>query len=195
MDFLSPERFEFAIQVLLPGFLITYLFFSLQKAPLPNLAFLTISSVIFSFTYQIVLDVLIDLNPFAAAPRSIARLVNLLLIPIFIGSLSAKYAEIMRHFFSKFGFHTRTIIPSAWDKAFSDRAPCWIIVHLEDGTKVRGEFDSLSVASSTPAERDFYINKVYDYVDEEWVASDRENSVLLTASSILYIEFIGCDDE
>lgn len=50
--------------------------------------------------------------------------------------------------------------PSAWDWFFDKREPVFVLVHLNDGTKIGGYYGSQSFASAFPDEGDLYLQKV-----------------------------------
>ncbi|MDI6795119.1 MAG: DUF6338 family protein [bacterium] len=53
-------------------------------------------------------------------------------------------------------------IKKPWDYVFGKRESYWIIVHLKEGSKVGGRFDTNSFASSYPAEEQIYIEEVWN---------------------------------
>ena len=57
-------------------------------------------------------------------------------------------------------------IPRAWDYVFGLREPFWVLVNLENGTRIGGRFGDRSFASAFPAEEQIYIEEVWT-VDEE----------------------------
>jgi len=79
---------------------------------------------------------------------------------------------IFRRFLNGFGLNPVHIIPTAWDWKFSTSlGEQWVLVTLKDGTKFAGFLGKESFISSDPAERDIYIQWVYD-IDEtdKWTA-------------------------
>ena len=69
------------------------------------------------------------------------------------------YSWIMRlGFFAK-----RTInpIPKPWDYFFSKRESFWLIIHLKDGRRIGGRYDTGSFASSYPADEQIYLEEVW----------------------------------
>lgn len=81
------------------------------------------------------------------------------------------------------------VVPTAWDWKFGGMTPQWVLVTLKDGTRFAGFCGSESFMSSDPAERDIYIERIYD-VDYENNWNPRgENGVLISAGEIQTIEF------
>jgi hypothetical protein len=60
-------------------------------------------------------------------------------------------------------FRKRTIhpTPKPWDYVFSKGESLWVIVHLRDGRRIGGRFDTQSFASSFPADEQIYIEEVW----------------------------------
>src|SRR5437879_282533 len=48
-------------------------------------------------------------------------------------------------------------IRKPWDYVFGKRDPYWVIVHLRDGRRIGGRYDTESFASSSPAEEQLYL--------------------------------------
>lgn len=167
-----------------------YTFLSFKKAPLPTVAQLFIASVILSFIYQVFLGAFTSIQVFRPVEAAFASLINFVIIPIVIGVIYALCFDWIRARLSSIGIHLRHPVPNAWDQAFGDRTGCWVIVYLNDGAIVRGEFAGGAHASSTNSERNLYLETTYDYKNGEWVKPDRLSSVLIAPSSISRIEFV-----
>jgi hypothetical protein len=65
--------------------------------------------------------------------------------------------------------YLQSIVPhpteDAWHYLFSQRKSFWVVVSLQNGTKIAGRYDSQSFASSAPAPKQLYLQ-------ESWVLSD-----------------------
>lgn len=77
-----------------------------------------------------------------------------------------------------------------WDYVFSQRKPCWMKVHLKDGTIIAGRYAEKSFASSAPAEEQIYL-------EETWIlnenggferAKNNTTGVIILSSEISHIE-------
>lgn len=55
---------------------------------------------------------------------------------------------------------------TAWDDFFSRRQPCWIIVHLHDGSKIGGIFGNQSYATLYPTPGHLFIEELWS-IDQE----------------------------
>ncbi len=87
------------------------------------------------------------------------------------------------------GLYPVHVIPTAWDWKFSGMTDQWVLVTLKNGTRFAGFCGDDSFMSSDPAERDIYVQWVYDIDDEANWNQRGENAVLITAGEISTIEF------
>jgi hypothetical protein len=57
----------------------------------------------------------------------------------------------------------RTIhpMPKPWDYVFSKGEAFWVIVHLKDGRRIGGRYDTNSFSSSFPADEQIYLEEVW----------------------------------
>ncbi|MBF8271468.1 MAG: hypothetical protein HW380_573 [Magnetococcales bacterium] len=101
---------------------------------------------------------------------------------------------------SKKGFSSgfiRSPIPTSWDYIFGKREAYWIIVHLTDGRRVGGRYDSQSFSTSYPDEPQIYLEEVWKLDDEgafvEKVKSSR--GIVILGKDILSVEFFANGDE
>jgi len=102
-------------------------------------------------------------------------------------------------FFRKREFVKRYILcqdPTAWDYYFSYRQPCFILVHLKNGSLIGGYFGSRSFASAYPDKRSLFIEKVIQIDENGNFGSYVENSdgVLLREDDFEYLEFFSISD-
>lgn len=51
--------------------------------------------------------------------------------------------------------------PSAWDDFFSRKEPCWVIVHLSDGSSIGGYFGQKSIASTGSQAGHLYLEQIW----------------------------------
>ena len=81
------------------------------------------------------------------------------------------------------------VMPTAWDWKFGGMTHQWVLVTLKDGTRFAGFCGSGSFMSSDPAERDIYIQWIYDIDKNNKWSSRGENGVLISAGEVQTIEF------
>ncbi|TCU61270.1 hypothetical protein EDF58_101584 [Novosphingobium sp. PhB57] len=90
--------------------------------------------------------------------------------------------------FNKLPLRTVHSIPSAWDWKFSQCTDCFVMVVLKDATKWAGYLGEQSFISSAPAERDIFLEKVYEIDPENnWIP--RTSGVWIGHGEIQSIEF------
>ncbi len=94
---------------------------------------------------------------------------------------------------SRIGFlarHLRSPIPKPWDWLFGKTESYWVIVHLTDGGKIGGRFDTRSFASDFPEEEQLYLEEVWN-LDETGVfvsRVDRTRGILILSKDISSVE-------
>jgi hypothetical protein len=84
-------------------------------------------------------------------------------------------------------------IRKPWDYVFGKRNSFWIIVHLQNGQKVGGRFDTESFASSDPADEQIYLEEVWVLDAEGRFLSqvERSRGILIMKNEIRAVEFFG----
>jgi Family of unknown function (DUF6338) len=84
-------------------------------------------------------------------------------------------------------------IRKPWDYVFGKRDSFWIIVHLQNGQKVGGRFDTESFASSDPADEQIYLEEVWVLDAEGRFLSqvERSRGILIMKNEIRAVEFFG----
>ena len=95
-----------------------------------------------------------------------------------------------RRLFHFLGLNPVRAIPTAWDWKFGFKAERqWVLATLKDGTRFAGLCGFDSFISDDPAERDIYIERIYDIGNNgEWI--DRgDNGLLIAAGEVRTIEF------
>jgi hypothetical protein len=80
--------------------------------------------------------------------------------------------------------------PTAWDAFFDCRRPCFLLVHLNDGSMVGGYFGDGSYAGAFPNDGDLYINAVYELDEDGHFGKPVPDTrgVLLRKEDYAYIE-------
>lgn len=91
---------------------------------------------------------------------------------------------------NRFGLNTIHPVDCAWDWRFGHCPECWVVVTLKDDTKWYGYMGANSFMSSDPAERDIYIEHVYECGSEGEVWTPRNSSVWIAHGEIQSLEFL-----
>jgi len=153
------------------------------------LTYLAISLVYYSFALPLI-QLLLSLGGWLKAITWIALII---VGPAIFGLLMGALVQFgwVRRLAQKVGLNPLHAIPTSWDWKFSAiEAGSFIMVTLGDGSTLAGRFSDRSFASTDPAERDVYIEEIWDVSDEgEWQARDASQGVLIPAKEIRYVEF------
>ena len=84
-------------------------------------------------------------------------------------------------------------IQKPWDYVFGKREVLWAIVHLKDGRRIGGRFDTGSFASSYPAQEEIYLEEVWR-LDEDGKfiePIERSRGIVILGKEILSVEFFA----
>jgi hypothetical protein len=104
--------------------------------------------------------------------------------PLVFLRLSA-WRRIARHFVHP--------IRKPWDYVFGKREPFWIIVHLQNGQRIGGRFDTESFASSDPADEQIYLEEVWvlDEAGRFLSPVERSRGIIIMKDVIRAVEFFA----
>jgi len=81
-------------------------------------------------------------------------------------------------------------ISKPWDYVFGKRDRYWVIVHLRNGEKIGGKYDSNSFSSSYPAEEQIYLEEMW-HLNENGAFMepvDRSAGILILGKDICSLE-------
>lgn len=98
----------------------------------------------------------------------------------------------LRRLAHKLGMRPVHSVPNAWDWRFGlCHGRCFMMVTLVDGAEVAGVFGEGSFASSDPAERDIYLEELWDVSDDggAWTPRENRQGILLPAKEIRHVQF------
>lgn len=92
-----------------------------------------------------------------------------------------------RQFFQKNAPHP---VRKPWDYVFSKRDRFWVIVTLNDKTKIAGRYSSDSFSSSAPAEEQIYLEEAWQLNERGGFerAKNKTKGVLITSKEIATVE-------
>ncbi len=194
MGFLDLQQLQLFFIFLVPGMVALYVRAQLLDGRLPSfssgiLIYAAISLIYhalwFTFNPHIYNYSLSNSNIF----QKLYWLFVIIILPSIIGLIDA---IIIRNqwaykLFQKFGIQIINPVKSAWDWKFSQTPESWVIVKLKDGTEWGGVLGPQSFISSSPEERDIFIQTVYKIEQVGWI--ERNSSVLITHDQIQSIEF------
>jgi hypothetical protein len=145
------------------------------------------SCINFALTYWAIIAINTDNYPSEhPIPYYLSSLGILFLAPIFWPIL---YSQMMKLPF----FRQRTIhpIPKPWDYVFSKGESLWVIVHLKDGRRIGGRYDTKSFTSSFPADEQIYLEEVWQLDEKGRFKNQIEASrgLIISQSNFEAIEF------
>ncbi len=193
-DMKSVENIYLLLGFLVPGLIMTWVRVQFTTGRVPPakealLAYLAQSVAYYALVLPAV-EFVVDRPP--GYGRAAAWFLLVFGGPALVGlalGLNARQG-LTRSFLGRLRLSVIHVMPTAWDWKFAANQVHWVLVTLKDGTRFAGIFGADSFASSDPAERDLYLEKVYDLDDaNNWI--DRgEKGVLLTAGEIRTVEFL-----
>jgi len=82
-------------------------------------------------------------------------------------------------------------IQKPWDYIFGKKEAFWVIIHLKNGRKIGGRYDTNSFSSSYPSEEQIYLEEVWK-LDENGIfieSIERSKGIIVSAKEISSIEF------
>lgn len=91
-------------------------------------------------------------------------------------------------FIAKYIIHP---ILKPWDYVFGKKESYWTIVHLKNGRKIGGVYDTKSFASSYPAKEQIYLEQVWE-LDKKGAfikPIDRSKGIVIMGDDITAVEF------
>lgn len=190
----SPEKLQFAVAFLLPGFIVSYIYTQFiggqKKSPFNEiLQYIALSALYFGLIFPF--STWVDAGKLASGGAFLAFgffVLGPLMLGVSLGLLAQK--SVPQWIFRTIGVGIVHPIPTAWDWRFGDfKENTFVLVTLDDGSKVAGLLDQAAFASSDPQERDVYIDDVWDYDEGSWTPRPERQGILIFRSEIRYIEF------
>lgn len=96
-------------------------------------------------------------------------------------------------FVAKYVIHP---VSKPWDFVFGKKQSYWVIVHLKDGRRIGGRFDTNSFASSDPAKEQLHLEELWKLDDDGAFTGrvDRTGGIIISEDSILAVEFLKHED-
>ncbi|MGP0566715.1 MULTISPECIES: DUF6338 family protein [unclassified Nitrospina] len=193
-DMKSLNEIYLVLILLVPGLVVIYVrsqFVTGRRPPHSEaiLSYLTVSCIYYALALPFV-DLVISL-PENSSFKIIAWFTMVFLGPAFLGlALGVNIQKGLFHrFLKRCNLNPVHVMPTAWDWKLGGMTEEWVLVTLKDGTRFGGFCGKESFMSSDPAERDLYIQWIYDIDDNNKWAPRGENGVLITAGEISTIEF------
>lgn len=190
----SLDNLYLVLGFLVPGLIVLFVrsqFVTRRSPPHSEafLSYLTVSIIYYGLALPFVDFVLSVQEP--GHGKAIAWLSLILFGPALLGLLLG--VNIQKNWFHRLLQRCRLnpvhAMPTAWDWKFGGMSNQWVLVTLKDGTQFAGFCGPDSFMSSDPAERDIYIQWIYDIDDNNNWSPRGENGVLINAGEVQTIEF------
>lgn len=100
------------------------------------------------------------------------------LVPAILGIVASSFldAEWSQPFLGKIGWTKAARTTTAWEWAFFPAEPCWLLVTLNDGTVVGGEFGEAAFVGYDRTQQDLFIPNPYLVYDDRTFGPKLEGS-------------------
>jgi len=117
--------------------------------------------------------------------------------PAVFGALLGLNARIeaLRRVLHFFGISPVHAVPTAWDWKFGRMGEHLVIVTLKDDTRFAGYCGRKSFMSSDPAERDLYIEKVYDWGEDNSWLDGGDHGLWVASGELKSLEFFPVSEK
>jgi len=82
-------------------------------------------------------------------------------------------------------------VSKPWDYLFGKKQSYWVIVHMKDGRRIGGRYDTNSFSSSYPAPEQIYLEELWrlDEAGRFLEKVERSHGIIISASEFQSIEF------
>lgn len=187
---------ELVIAFIVPGLIISYIrarFISgrMEKLSDAVLAYLSLTIVYYGLALPLATFV-IELP--SGSLKNLCWWALIAVGPAIFGLLLGIIAQQgwLRRLAHKLGMRPVHSTPNAWDWRFGAcGGKCFVMVALAGGESVAGIFGPDSFASSDPAERDVYLEEIWDVPGEgeAWTPRPGHQGILLPSKEIRHIQF------
>lgn len=206
-DLLNPETFSFVARNFLAGFILYSVRNRFVLGERPRSGEIIFEAVVLSLINQMVFQLLSATASWGAGFLAVIGpsltmqslfFLEVLALPAVLGVLfgwnlrRGWNAALLRRLTMPVVHPTRR----AYDFAFAEREPRFVIISFQDGTVVHGYFGEQSLAASDPQRSDIYLERIYSIGDDTtWKESDPARSVLLSLTNLRSIEFLPIPKE
>ena len=179
--------------LLAPGLIILGIRARFKEGAIPNLKDRAIAYAVASTAYYAVVGPLFQVDGGIALSSWLWAWLHYVVMPLAIASGIVVFdqKEWFYRLAHHFGFRLAHHIPAAWDYAFSKlNRGTFVWVKLNSGTEYAGKMGARSFASSSTAERDLYLEEVWQINegDKPWTRMEPTRGVLLCGRDIQRIE-------
>jgi len=192
MEILDLEKLILFTIFFIPGFISIKVYDLLMPGERRNFSdslFQVIAYSIFNFVIFFWLIYIIYAKELAVENTGLFVFLVFLIIfifPIFLPIILLRITKLS--FISKYIIHP---IQKPWDYIFGKREALWVVIHLKDGRKIGGRYDTESFASYFPAEEQIYLQEVWRLNDRDGFKEpiERTSGIIILKDEMAMIEF------
>jgi hypothetical protein len=191
-DLLTADKLGLFLYLCAPGVVISFVRATFLTGRMPSGSEGVLSYVTLSLLYQAALLPLTHLKMQQITSNQLPTGTWALLIfvlPALVGALLGLNAreQWARRLLRKLRINPVHPLETAWDWRFGKCAECYVIVTMKNEIKWYGFLGEQSFMSSSPKERDLFLERTYDLgSDKKW--SERGSGVWLSGGEIQSIE-------
>jgi len=188
------DQLSIIVAFVVPGLIALYCRAQFLTGRLPPANEAVLASLALSLTYYGILIPFVGTGLAATDLRSttVSWFVFIVAGPAIFGSFLGFWVQKrpLRRWLDLIGINLVHPTPTAWDWWFKQPHWRWIIITLKDGTTFKGYYGPDSFASSDPAERDVFVEKIYE-VDEngQWIETG-DKGLFIAHGEIRTLEFL-----
>jgi hypothetical protein len=194
----SIEQIYLVLVFLAPGLITLFVRSQLIAGRRPKTFEYAVEYIIVSTLYFAVFLPFVELVLATREPAWLRAILWALMLAIFPASIglilgAGTQKGWWRYLLGKAKLSMVSPYPTGWDWVFGRLgAPIYLLITLEDGSRVAGLFGFDSLAASKPEERDIFIEEIYEFDGEtQWIPRVPKQGILVPYKSIKYIEIWG----
>lgn len=191
-EYLAPDKLGLFLYLCAPGLVLVYFRSTFLTGRMPTGSEAVLTYVTLSVIYQAALlpftNLTIDKSLGARLP-TIAWCGIIFVAPAIAGALLGLNArhQWLRSVLRRMRLNTVHPVETAWDWRFGRCTECYVLITLKNGIKWAGLLSANSFLSTSPTERDVFLEQVYDWKNQDkW--SPTGSGVWLAGADIQSIE-------
>jgi hypothetical protein len=156
-DLLEINKLQLLFVAVIPGFVSLKVWGIINASQQVKLTDSFLDAVCYSFLNFAFLFWLIPIANKASLPYSVLLFIAILLVA------PAIWPVLVKRLLSSKWLRGRVVnpVPTSWDHFFSRGQPCFLLLHLKDGSLIGGRYCGDSYASSYPEPKDLFISEVW----------------------------------